>query len=57
MYKIKINKKIQDDLNSIKNEVNVNPEVFIKKLIDSLRLIKDKTFSAYKLDLSLFYLK
>lgn len=57
MTKVKIKGVIQADLSSIKNELIENSEVFIKKLIESLRLIKDKTFSAYKVDLSLNYLK
>lgn len=57
MNEFKIKEVIQADLSSIKNELIENPEVFIKNLIESLRLIKDKSFSAYKVDLSLSYLK
>lgn len=57
MAKLKIKDVIQDDLSSIKNELIENPTVFIQKLIESLGLVKKKTFSAYKEDLSLSYLK
>ena len=57
MTKLKIKEVIQDDLNSIKNELLENTEVFIQKLVESLGLVKKKTFSAYKECLSLNYLK
>ncbi len=57
MTKLKIKDVIQDDLNSIKNELLENTEVFIQKLVESLGLVKKKTFSSYKEVLSLSYLK
>lgn len=57
MNESKIREVIQADISSIKSELIENPEVFIKKLVGSLRLIKDKSFSAYKVNLSLSYLK
>lgn len=57
MTKVKIREVVQADLGSIKNEIIENPEVFIQNLVGSLgRTIKDP-FSAYKMDLSLKYLK
>ncbi len=57
MNKVKIKDVIKADLNSIKYELIENPRVFILELVKSLKLIKDKPFSAYKVDLSLSYLK
>lgn len=57
MNEFNIKEVIQADLSSIKVELIENSEVFIKNLIGSLRLIKDKSFSAYKVDLSLSNLK
>lgn len=57
MTKRKIKEVIQDDIGSIKNELIENTEVFIVNLIKSLRPIKDKPFSNYKVNLSLAHLK
>ena len=57
MNQVKIKDVIQADLRSIKNELIENSAGFIQNLIKSLKLIKVKPFSAYKVDLSLSYLK
>lgn len=57
MNQVKIKDVIQADLRSIKNELIENSAGFIQNLIKSLKLIKVKPFSAYKVDLSLWYLK
>ena len=57
MNRVNINNVIRSDVSSIKAELLDNSAVFLKKLVESLRVITDKPFSAYKVDLSLSYLK
>ncbi len=57
MTKLKIKDAIQDDLGEIKIELIENPGVFIQKVVNSLKSKKSEPFSAYKVDLSLSYLK
>ena len=45
------------DLNVIKKEISDNSRSFVQNLIKSLKLKKQQPFSAYKVNLSLFYLK
>ena len=57
MNEVNIKGIIQADIRSIKNELIENTAGFIQNLVKSLRVIKVKPFSAYKVDLSLSYLK
>ncbi len=45
------------DVNEIRKEISDNSRSFVQNLIKSLKLKKQQPFSAYKVDLSLFYLK
>ena len=54
----KVNSNIvKMDLGSVKIELFNNPRLYIQDLLKSLKLKRDPPFSAYKIDLSLTYLK
>ena len=48
---------VKIDLNSVKKELFNSPRLYIQDLLKSLKVKKDPPFSAYKIDLSLTYLK
>jgi hypothetical protein len=52
-----MNNQIIQDINAIKREISENSRTFIQNLIRSLELKTHQSFSAYKVDLSLYYLK
>jgi len=45
------------DINAIRKEISDNSRSFVQNLMKSLKLKSQQPFSAYKVDLSLFYLK
>jgi len=48
---------VKMDLSSVKKELFINPRLYIQDLIKSLTVKREPPFSAYKIDLSLTYLK
>lgn len=48
---------VKMDLSSVKKELFTNPRLYIQDLIKSLKAKREPPFFAYKIDLSLTYLK